>query len=83
MLPSEYNSRPFCLPKWTLRGSSSLSKDPQITSEKGLGDGLVLRGWTEGAGGKGDSQMIGKIHGSRGDVHPLPLDSPAMPSAIA
>lgn len=35
ILPSEYNSRPFCLPKWTLRGSSSLSKDPQITSEKG------------------------------------------------
>lgn len=34
MLFREYNSRPFCLPKWTLRGSSSLSKDPQITSEK-------------------------------------------------
>lgn len=45
MLPSEYNSRPFCLPKWTLRGSSSLSKDPQITSEKGWVMGGCCMGW--------------------------------------
>lgn len=59
MLPNEYNSRPFCLPKWTLRGSSSLSKDPQITSEKGW----VMGGFCwDGGGeqGRGGRRVTGK-----------------------
>lgn len=59
MLPSEYNSRPFCLPKWTLRGSPSLSKDPQITSEKGW----VMGGFCRDGGseqGRGGRRVTGK-----------------------
>ena len=59
MLPSEYNSRPFCLPKWTLRGSSSLSKDPQITSEKGWVMGEFCWGG-EGQQGRGGRRVTGK-----------------------
>lgn len=46
---------------------------------KRLGDGWVFLGWSTKArkrgGEEGDRQMIGKIHCSLGDVHPLPLSS--------
>lgn len=59
MLSSEYNSRPFCLPKWTLRGSPSLSENPQITSERGL----VMGGFCRDVGGepgRGGRRVTGK-----------------------
>lgn len=48
MPSSEYNSRPFCLPKWTLRGSPSLPENPQITPEKDS----VMGGFCRDGGGQ-------------------------------
>lgn len=85
MLPSEYNSRPFCLPKWTLRVSSSLSKDPQITSERGWVMGEICHGGEQEKKKGGEGWQANDWEDSLlpGRCAPSPSGQPAMPSATA